>query len=147
MKASTIFNGYIPECMTSAKCVKTPPLYTGRPPRHAGSLWHKNRQGWVDCPHRITPDISPRVDFARNWINYENRIGDLRTKFWYGLKSMHCLTNFLTKRELIASSHWTSNERMKVMTYDWFGTTCSNLVLNTLVVRNWWNDLSRQWCL
>ena len=32
------------------------------------------------------------VNFDRNWIDYEEGFGDLRTEFWYGLKQLHCLT-------------------------------------------------------
>ena len=32
------------------------------------------------------------VNFNRNWTDYEKGFGDLRAEFWYGLESMHCLT-------------------------------------------------------
>ena len=36
--------------------------------------------------------VRPRVNFNKNWNDYENGFGDLETEFWYGLKEMHCLT-------------------------------------------------------
>ena len=33
-----------------------------------------------------------KVDFNKNWSDYEKEFGDLNTKFWYGLSGMHCLT-------------------------------------------------------
>ena len=32
------------------------------------------------------------VDFNRSWSDYEKGFGDLNGEFWYGLKSMNCLT-------------------------------------------------------
>ena len=32
------------------------------------------------------------VDFNRQWTDYEKGFGDLNTEFWYGLESLHCLT-------------------------------------------------------
>ena len=32
------------------------------------------------------------VNFKRNWTDYEEGFGDLNTEFWYGLESIHCLT-------------------------------------------------------
>ena len=32
------------------------------------------------------------MNFNNNWTDYEKGFGDLNTKFWYGLESMHCLT-------------------------------------------------------
>ena len=32
------------------------------------------------------------MNFNKNWTNYEKGFGDLNTEFWYGLESMHCLT-------------------------------------------------------
>ena len=32
------------------------------------------------------------VDFNRPWSDYEKGFGDLNGEFWYGLKSMNCLT-------------------------------------------------------
>ncbi|XP_065917649.1 ryncolin-2-like [Dysidea avara] len=33
------------------------------------------------------------VDFNRDWVDYENGFGSLSGEFWYGLHSIHCLTN------------------------------------------------------
>ena len=33
-----------------------------------------------------------RVDFNKNWTDYEIGFGDLNTEFWYGLAAIHCLT-------------------------------------------------------
>ena len=45
--------------------------------------------GWIVI-QRNKKDSS--VDFNRNWTDYEEGFGDLRTEFWHGLESMHCLT-------------------------------------------------------
>ena len=33
------------------------------------------------------------VDFNRGWVDYEDGFGSLTGEFWYGLRSLHCLTN------------------------------------------------------
>ena len=33
------------------------------------------------------------VDFNRKWLDYEDGFGSLTDEFWYGLRSLHCLTN------------------------------------------------------
>ena len=45
--------------------------------------------GWVVI-QRNKKDSS--VNFNRNWVDYEKGFGDLNTEFWYGLESIHCLT-------------------------------------------------------
>ena len=37
--------------------------------------------------------INGSVDFFRNWTQYEEGFGNLRTEFWYGLRNIHCLTH------------------------------------------------------
>ena len=44
--------------------------------------------GWTVIQRRV--DMS--VDFNRSWSDYEKGFGDLNSEFWYGLKSMNCLT-------------------------------------------------------
>ena len=45
--------------------------------------------GWIVIQRNKKNSL---VNFNRNWTDYENGFGDLHTEFWYGLKSMHCLT-------------------------------------------------------
>ena len=45
--------------------------------------------GWIVI-QRNKNDSS--VNFNKNWTDYEKGFGDLNTEFWYGLESMHCLT-------------------------------------------------------
>ena len=45
--------------------------------------------GWIVI-QRNKKDSS--LNFNRNWTDYEKGFGDLKTEFWYGLESMHCLT-------------------------------------------------------
>ena len=33
------------------------------------------------------------VNFNRGWVDYEDGFGSLTGEFWYGLRSLHCLTN------------------------------------------------------
>ncbi len=95
MKASTIFNGYSPESGVydiSNVCEdSTPFTLDALPAMQARCDMKTDKGGWIVLLRR-TPDISPRVDFARNWVDYENGFGHLSTEFWYGLKNMHCLT-------------------------------------------------------
>ena len=48
-----------------------------------------NGGGWLIVQRR--QDGS--VDFNRGWADYEDRFGSLTGEFWYGLQSLHCLTN------------------------------------------------------
>ena len=34
------------------------------------------------------------VDFNRGWLDYEEGFGSLTGEFWYGLRSLHCLTRY-----------------------------------------------------
>ena len=44
--------------------------------------------GWTVIQRRVDGS----VDFNRPWSDYEKGFGDLNGEFWYGLKSMNCLT-------------------------------------------------------
>ena len=48
-----------------------------------------NGGGWLVVQRR--QDGS--VDFNRGWVDYEEGFGSLTGEFWYGLQSLHCLTN------------------------------------------------------
>ena len=45
--------------------------------------------GWIVIQRNKKNSL---VNFNRNWTDYEEGFGDLHTEFWYGLESMHCLT-------------------------------------------------------
>ena len=45
--------------------------------------------GWIVIQRNKNNSL---VNFNNNWIDYEKGFGDLNTEFWYGLESMHCLT-------------------------------------------------------
>ena len=45
--------------------------------------------GWIVIQRNKKDSL---VNFNRNWTDYEKGFGDLNTEFWYGLESMHCLT-------------------------------------------------------
>ena len=45
--------------------------------------------GWLVIQRRLP---NGRVNFTRNWKDYENGFGDLDGEFWYGLKKLHHLT-------------------------------------------------------
>ena len=45
--------------------------------------------GWIVIQRNKKDSL---VSFNRNWTDYEEGFGDLNTEFWYGLESMHCLT-------------------------------------------------------
>ena len=45
--------------------------------------------GWIVIQRNKKDSL---VNFNRNWTDYEKGFGDLHTEFWYGLESMHCLT-------------------------------------------------------
>ena len=46
--------------------------------------------GWLVIQRRQHPG---REDFNRFWSEYERGFGNLYSEFWYGLRSLHCLTN------------------------------------------------------
>ena len=45
--------------------------------------------GWIVIQRNKNESL---VNFNKNWNDYEKGFGDLNTEFWYGLESMHCLT-------------------------------------------------------
>ena len=45
--------------------------------------------GWIVMQRNKKNSL---VNFNRNWTDYEKGFGDHNTEFWYGLESMHCLT-------------------------------------------------------
>ena len=45
--------------------------------------------GWIVIQRNKKNSL---VNFNKNWTDYEEGFGDLNTEFWYGLESMHCLT-------------------------------------------------------
>ena len=45
--------------------------------------------GWIVIQRNKKNSL---VNFNRNWTDYEKGFGDLHTELWYGLESMHCLT-------------------------------------------------------
>ena len=45
--------------------------------------------GWIVIQRNKKDSL---VNFNKNWIDNEKGFGDLHTEFWYGLESMHCLT-------------------------------------------------------
>ena len=45
--------------------------------------------GWIVIQRNKKDSL---VNFNKNWTDYEKGFGELNTEFWYGLESMHCLT-------------------------------------------------------
>ena len=45
--------------------------------------------GWIVIQRNKKDSL---VDFNKNWTDYEEGFGNLATEFWYGLESIHCLT-------------------------------------------------------
>ena len=45
--------------------------------------------GWIVIQRNKKDSL---VNFNKNWTDYEKGFGYLNTEFWYGLESMHCLT-------------------------------------------------------
>ena len=54
---------------------------------------HNDHGGWVMIQRNdIHRDSEWSVDFNKTWEDYEEGFGRLEGNFWYGLKSIHCLT-------------------------------------------------------
>ena len=45
--------------------------------------------GWIVIQRNKKDSL---VNFNRNWVDYKKGFGNLTTEFWYGLATMHCLT-------------------------------------------------------
>jgi len=45
--------------------------------------------GWIVIQRNKKNSL---VNFNKNWADYEKGFGDLNTEFWYGLGTIHCLT-------------------------------------------------------
>ncbi|CAC5408521.1 Fibrinogen-like protein 1,Fibrinogen-like protein A,Tenascin,Ryncolin-2,Ryncolin-4,Tenascin-X,Fibrinogen alpha chain,Ryncolin-1,Ficolin-1,Fibrinogen C domain-containing protein 1 [Mytilus coruscus] len=62
--------------------------------------------GWTVIQRRI----DGRVNFNRNWVEYENGFGDLQNEFWLGNKYINILTSkgsFILRVELVQSNGMT----------------------------------------
>ena len=46
--------------------------------------------GWLVVQRR---KLHGNENFHRSWLDYERGFGDLNSEFWYGLRSLHCLTS------------------------------------------------------
>ena len=46
--------------------------------------------GWIVIQRNKKDSL---VNFNKNWVDYEEGFGDLQTEFWYGLKTLHFLTD------------------------------------------------------
>ena len=54
---------------------------------------HNDHGGWIMIQRNdIHQDEEWLVDFNKNWEDHEEGFGHLEGNFWYGLKSIHCLT-------------------------------------------------------
>ena len=54
-----------------------------------GSYATATTGGWIVMQRNKKDSL---VNFNKNWTDYKKGFGDLNTEFWYGLESMHCLT-------------------------------------------------------
>ena len=50
-----------------------------------------NGGGWLVIQRRVSGGTE---NFYRPWEEYEDGFGNLNGEFWYGLKNIHCLTNY-----------------------------------------------------
>ena len=49
-----------------------------------------NGGGWLVIQRR---KLYGYLNFHRSWLEYERGFGNLNSEFWYGLRSLHCLTS------------------------------------------------------
>ena len=53
------------------------------------SVYCNDGGGWIVMQRNKKDSL---VNFNRNWTDYEKGFRDLNIEFWYGLESVHCLT-------------------------------------------------------
>ncbi|XP_065902269.1 fibrinogen-like protein A [Dysidea avara] len=95
-----------PSMFIIKNCCELNELHTLKPD-HAPSGVYKMRKGTFDSSANVYCDMTTNgggwivitrnkkgstVDFNKNWTDYEEGFGDLKTEFWYGLEVIHCLT-------------------------------------------------------
>ena len=70
----------------------------------------------MDC--HTKNEVKSQINFNRNWNDYEEGFGNLHSEFWYGLKSIHCLTqNFPWEMKIVFKL---KNGNWRGIHYDWF---------------------------
>ena len=58
-----------------------------------------NGRGWIVIQKN---EVKSQINFNRNWSDYEEVFGNLHSECWYGLKSIHCLTqNFPWEMKIV----------------------------------------------
>ena len=76
---------------------------------------HDNGGGWIVIQRN---EVKSQINFNRNWSDYEEGFGNLHSEFWYGLKSIHCLTqNFPWEMKIVFKL---KNDNWHGIHYDWF---------------------------
>ena len=94
----------IKKCMPD--CEETAPFTTVTSDVYCNM--HHHRGGWIVIQRNR---VSSSVDFNKNWKDYEEGFGDLEDYFWYGLKSIHCLTQ---------NSTWEMNIIFQLKKGNWY---------------------------
>ena len=79
----------ITKCMPD--CEETAPFTTVTSDVYCNM--HIDDGGWIVIQRNdIHRDVKWSVNFNKTWKSYEEGFGHLEGNFWYGLKSIHCLT-------------------------------------------------------